>query len=59
MIRNWKRLLHEGRLKPHTTSRAEIDALRGVVARDLGDAKIERLSADPDAYPRDSIAFPP
>jgi len=46
MNKRWKRLLTEGRVKPQTSSLAEIEALRGVVARDLADANIESLSTD-------------
>jgi hypothetical protein len=39
-------LLAAGRIRPHTTSKQELDALRGVVERDLLDADIPSLSAD-------------
>ncbi len=42
----WQDLLNEGRIEKHTTSRAELDELRAVVARDLADADVDRLSAD-------------
>ena len=42
----WKQLLASGRVKAHQTSKQEIDSLREVVARDLADAAIARLSDD-------------
>lgn len=42
----WQDLLNEGRIERHVTSRAELDELRAVVARDLADADVDRLSAD-------------
>lgn len=42
----WKDLLDEGRIKRHQTSRAEIEALRTLVARDIADAKVQSLSTD-------------
>jgi len=42
----WQDLLNEGRIEKHKTSRAELGELRGVVARDLADAEVARLSAD-------------
>jgi len=42
----WQELLNEGRIEKHTTSPAELDELRAVVARDLADAEVDRLSAD-------------
>ena len=42
----WQDLLDEGRIAEHTTTRAELDELRAIVARDLADAEIDCLSAD-------------
>ncbi len=42
----WRKLLKARRIKPHETSRKEIDDLRAVVERDLADAAIPELSAD-------------
>jgi len=42
----WQDLLNRGRIEKHKTSRAELGELRGVVARDLADAAVARLSAD-------------
>ena len=39
-------LVTNQRLRPHTTSKQEIDDLRAVIARDLADAAIAALSAD-------------
>ena len=42
----WQQLLANNRVRRHTTSKHELDGLRSVVTRDLGDAKITALSAD-------------
>lgn len=42
----WQQLLTQNRIRQHTTSKNELEALRGVVARDLDDAAIPGLSAD-------------
>lgn len=42
----WQKLLDEGRIDKHRTSRRELDDLRTVIARDLGDVDLEGLSAD-------------
>ena len=42
----WQDLLNRGRIEKHKTSPAELRELRGVVARDLADAAVARLSAD-------------
>jgi len=42
----WQDLLNKGRIEEHTTTRAELDELRAVVARDLADAEVDLLSAD-------------
>jgi uncharacterized protein (UPF0332 family) len=42
----YKRLLREGRIRRHRTSRQEIASLFQVVERDLADAAIMALSAD-------------
>ena len=41
-----KKLLSQGKLKPHKTSKEEIHNLTAVVKRDLKDAGIKALSAD-------------
>lgn len=43
---SWRTLLDERRVRPHQTSRQEIDALRAVVRRDLADARLSGLSVD-------------
>src|SRR5687768_495220 len=43
---SWQSLLQAQKIRPHSTSRKEIEDLRAVVERDLQDAKIEALSAD-------------
>jgi hypothetical protein len=43
---SWQDLINEGRIEEHKTSRAELDELRAVIARDLTDAGVEHLSAD-------------
>ena len=43
---SWQSLLQAEKIRPHRTSRREIEDLRAVVERDLQDAKIEALSAD-------------
>ena len=42
----WQDLLQAQKIKPHKTSRREIEDLRDVVERDLQDAAVEALSAD-------------
>jgi hypothetical protein len=42
----WRQLLTTHRVQRHTTSRQELDGLRAVVARDLGDAQVPGLSTD-------------
>ena len=42
----WKDLLKQKRVHKHTTSKAELDNLRAVVARDLHDAAVTGLSDD-------------
>jgi len=41
-----KRLLNEGRLKPHKTSSQEIKNLLKLIERDIADAKIKGISTD-------------
>jgi hypothetical protein len=43
---SWKQLVAAQRVKTHTTSSNELDALRTVIARDLADASLPDLSAD-------------
>ena len=43
---SWDRLLAAGRIARHRTSAAELDALRGAIALNLGDAALPGLSAD-------------
>lgn len=43
---SWKSLRAQGKVDPHTTSKAELDDLRAVIARNLQDAAIAELSAD-------------
>lgn len=43
---SWKKLESGGDVKPHQTSKREIDDLRAIVARDLKDASLEGLSDD-------------
>lgn len=40
------RLLSEDKLKPHSTSANEIDALRTILAREMTDAALPNLSRD-------------
>jgi hypothetical protein len=42
----WKQLQVSGRVRPHATSKNELDGLRAVVARDLVDAAVPGLSDD-------------
>jgi hypothetical protein len=42
----WKDLLKQNRVQAHATSKAELDDLRAVVARDLQDAALAGLSDD-------------
>ncbi len=42
----WKQLLASNRVRPHTTSKQELDALRSIVERDLVDAGLAGLSDD-------------
>jgi len=42
----WQDLLADGRVRTHTASRQELDALRSVIDRDLADASIPSLSPD-------------
>ena len=43
---SWQSLIQAQRIKPHLTSRQELDDLRDVVKRDLQDAAVTALSAD-------------
>jgi hypothetical protein len=43
---SWQSLIQAQRIKPHLTSRQELDDLRDVVERDLQDAAVTALSAD-------------
>ena len=43
---SWQSLLLSQKIKPHRTSRQELDDLRDVVRRDLQDAAVEGPSAD-------------
>jgi len=43
---SWTTLQRQNRVRPHTTSRRELDDLRAVIKRDLADAAIPNLSAD-------------
>lgn len=43
---SWQSLQQNGRVRPHATSKREIDNLRRVVERDIGDASISALSDD-------------
>src|SRR5690349_6396220 len=43
---SWQTLLQTQRIRPHRTSKRELDDLRGVVKRDLEDASVPMLSAD-------------
>jgi hypothetical protein len=42
---SWQSLLQSQKIRPHRTSRQELDDLRDVVRRDLQDAAVEGLSA--------------
>ena len=42
----WTKLLANNEVKPHKTSKRELDSIRAVTARDLADASIKGLSAD-------------
>ncbi len=43
---NWKQSLVKGEVKPHQTSKQELDNIRNLIARDLADASVLALSAD-------------
>ncbi|BDI30851.1 hypothetical protein CCAX7_29020 [Capsulimonas corticalis] len=43
---SWQTLSAQQLIRPHVTSKRELDELRGVVARDLADAALVGLSAD-------------
>jgi hypothetical protein len=43
---SWKKLQAEKKIKPHKTSKAELDELRNAVEVKLRDARIKGLSAD-------------
>ena len=42
----WRQLLNANRVRPHATSKQELDDLRTVIDRDIHDAGIPGLSAD-------------
>jgi len=42
----WEQLLDQRRVRPHRTSKQELDALRALIALDLQDAALPGLSAD-------------
>ena len=42
----WTQLLAHNEVQRHKTSKKELDKLRAVVARDLGDASLDGVSAD-------------
>src|SRR3970040_484135 len=42
----WKELEAQGRAEPHRTTRNELEALRGAIARNLHDAAVRSVSAD-------------
>ena len=43
---NWQQWHSRGDLKPHRTSKPELDNMRALIARDLADAAISALSED-------------
>jgi hypothetical protein len=43
---SWQQWLSRGDLKPHRTSKQELDNMRTLIARDLADAAIQALSED-------------
>jgi hypothetical protein len=43
---SWKKLLAEHKVHTHSTSKEELDALRGLIVRDLRDSEVKGLSAD-------------
>jgi hypothetical protein len=43
---SWQQWLSRGDLKPHQTSKQELDNMRALIARDLADAAIQALSED-------------
>jgi len=43
---SWQQLLNDKKVKTHTTTFQELDALRSVIDRDLQDAALSGLSAD-------------
>ncbi|HEV3418137.1 MAG TPA: SAV_6107 family HEPN domain-containing protein [Pirellulales bacterium] len=43
---NWKSLENRGRVDRHVTNKSELDELRAVIARNLQDAAIDKLSND-------------
>ncbi len=42
----WKQLLANNEVKPHKTSKAELDSLRAIILRDISDASVDSVSAD-------------
>jgi uncharacterized protein (UPF0332 family) len=42
----WRQLLTNNEVKRHKTSKNELDSIRAVIARDLGDASLKGLSSD-------------
>jgi uncharacterized protein (UPF0332 family) len=43
---SWKKLLAENKVRTHSTSKKELDALRALITRDLADAAVKELSDD-------------
>ena len=43
---SWTRFLDKGDVKPHETSKQELDDMRGLIIRDLQDAALPGLSSD-------------
>lgn len=43
---SWKQLLAQGEVKPHRTSKQELENIRAMIAHDLGDEIVTGLSAD-------------
>ena len=43
---SWQQWVSRGDLKPHRTSKQELDNMRALIARDLADAAIQALSED-------------
>jgi hypothetical protein len=41
---SWKKLLAENKVRTHSTSKKELDALRALITRDLADAAVKEYT---------------